>query len=250
MPNPTASPSSSPLSLDDALKAVTGATAAPLSLDDALAKVTAQPAPQPVQAAPQPTQSSYGAITMRLAAAAVPVVRDAVMGVATSPTLPASLGTAARVGTTTAGVVHGAVTLNPAEVLAASKAGWAAGKGGYFLGKGVQAVAEPVASALEKAAPYAQTLSTLSGAQGVLDLAQMANPKRTDIGFLGVGKSLTANDLNMTPEQFAAYEKDHPALINMLASKAADEIKALVNQGLSLGNAVRTYYNSKIQGVR
>jgi len=169
---------------------------------------------------------------MRVVAAAVPAIRDAVMDVATSPTLPATLGTAARAGTTIGGVVHGAVTLNPAEVLAASKAGWAAGKGGYFLGKGAQAVAEPVANALDKAVPYAQTLSTLAGAQGVLDLAQIAEPQRKDIGFLGI----KAGD---------PVDPNHPALLNLLAMKAADAIKYLVNEGMSVAQAVRTYYAVK-----
>lgn len=60
-----------------------------------------------------------------------------------------------------------------------------------------QAAAETAATAAPTAAPAASSLlgkaahglSVLSAVQGGLDLAQMADPKRTDIGFLGVGAS-------------------------------------------------------------
>lgn len=82
----------------------------------------------------------------------------------------------------TAGLIH-------SGPMGAAGGMYAGGKTGWRLVNAAQRAAAPLASALEKAAPYAQTLSTLAGAQGVGDLAQMADPKRTDIGVLGIGGS-------------------------------------------------------------
>jgi hypothetical protein len=89
-----------------------------------------------------------------------------------------------------AGVIHGAVTGNIPEIVASPIAGWQAGKGGYFLGKGLQGIARPIAGALDAAAPAAKMLGRLAGPQSLLDLAQMAEPNRRDIGFLGLGSSV------------------------------------------------------------
>lgn len=76
-----------------------------------------------------------------------------------------------------------------AALAASGKTSWAGGNGGYFTGKAIQNASEPIAKGLRSVAPYSQALSTLGGAQGVLDLAQMADPDRRDIGMLGVGPS-------------------------------------------------------------
>ncbi len=82
----------------------------------------------------------------------------------------------------------------------------------------VAPVATPVAKAISAAAPYVKAISMASGAQGVLDLAQLAEPKRKDIGFFGVGSG--------TPDP------QHPALLNALFSKIADVVTSLKNEGI------------------
>lgn len=109
------------------------------------------------------------------------------MHMATSPTLPSTAGAIARGATTVGGVLHGLYKMNPTQVLAAPMEGWAAGKGGYWLGQGAQSLAKPIAKGLETVAHGA---NTLAGASGVGDLAQMVEPNRKDIGFLGIGPSV------------------------------------------------------------
>lgn len=172
-----------------------------------------------------------GALPIAAASALISPAANAAAAFGTSPTAARTIGAVARGATTLGAVAHGVASGSPSEIIAAPMEGWAAGKGGYFLGKGMQAVARPIATALEKAAPYAQALSTASGAQGALDLAQMAEPTRKDIGFLGIGGG--------TPDP------NHPALLNLLAMKATDGIKALVAEGLSKAEAARVYFNLK-----
>lgn len=85
---------------------------------------------------------------------------------------------------------------------------------GSATGRGAAALAQRGAGSavplLERLAPYAQTLSTASGAQSLLDLAQMAEPNRRDIGVLGVGSDVARSD---------ADKAAHPALLNMLLQK-------------------------------
>lgn len=182
--------------------------------------------------APRSAQSDSGAVGMAAAAKAIsPTVAELLADFGTSPTAAATAGKIANAGTTLAGVVHGAMTMSPAEVLAASKAGWAAGKGGYFLARGAQSLARPVSTALEAAAPYAKA-AALSGAQGGLDLAQMDDPKRQDIGVLGVGTRGTAADQ---------------------AAVMGAQIKSLMTQGMSRNEAAKTVYNAwakQLQGQR
>jgi hypothetical protein len=71
-----------------------------------------------------------------------------------------------------------------------SKAAYAGGRTGYFTGKLLQNMAEPVAKGLRAAVPYAEAAGRLAGPQSLLDLAQMAEPNRRDIGFLGLGSSV------------------------------------------------------------
>ncbi len=181
-------------------------------------------------------QTDAGAVPMAAAAKGLPAAATIAADFATSPTAAKTLGSVARGATTLAAMGHGLATGSPTEVLAAPMEGWAAGKGGYFLGKGMQSVAAPVASALEKAAPYAQGLGTLSGVQGALDLAQMAAPQRKDIGFLGVGTGDPG-------------DPNHPALLNLIASKIGDAVKYLVDKGMSEKQAVMTVLNAKAKGL-
>lgn len=55
--------------------------------------------------------------------------------------------------------------------------------------------AEPVLS--RGVSALSRGLSVASGAQGALDLAQMSEPERRDIGFLGIGASVSDQDLMM-----------------------------------------------------
>lgn len=164
-------------------------------------------------------QGSKAGLALFMAKKSLPWAQQAAESIATSPTLPKTTGAIARGLTTGAGIIHGAATLNPAEVIAAPRVGWAAGKGGYFLGKWMQSVAAPVADMLEKAAPYAQALGTLSGVQGGLDLAQMDQPTRQDVGFLGLGKSVHVPG-------------EEPPLVN-------EAVNFLVSKGMSEVNALR-----------
>jgi hypothetical protein len=138
----------------------------------------------------KPKPGTLSGFTLAGAGKAAPYAADSLLNFATSPTVPKTIGGLARTGVTLGAIGHGLATGSPTEVLAAPMEGWAAGKGGYFLGKGAQSAVKPVASALDAAAPYAQGLSTLGGAQGINDLAQMAEPNRKDIGFLGMAPSV------------------------------------------------------------
>lgn len=163
-----------------------------------------------------------------IAGAVAPTAATLAAEVGTNPAVPRMVGAAARAATTLGALGHGMAKGNLSEIVAAPLAGWQAGKGGYFLGKGAQAVARPLSSAIESAAPLANVAGVV---QGALDLAQMAEPNRKDIGFLGIAGG--------TPDP------NHPALLNLLAMKAADGIKALVAEGLSKAEAARVYFNLK-----
>lgn len=153
-----------------------------------------------------PAVNGIGAgLTLTGASKAAPLAARAVTAFAEAPNAAKIGGALARGGTTLATLGHGIATGNMTEALASPIAGWQAGKGGYWLTKGAQGAAEPVGRILGKMAPYAQTLSTLGGAAGVGDLAQMAEPNRKDIGFLGVGGG--------TPDP------EHPALLNLIMQR-------------------------------
>jgi hypothetical protein len=102
----------------------------------------------------------------------------------------------------------------------------AGGKTGARVAPAVQKLAAPVASIIERATPYVQALTTLSGAQGVLDLAQMAEPTRKDIGTLGIGKTVHVAG-------------EHPALLNLAAQKIRDAIKGLMAHGVTRAEAAQ-----------
>lgn len=131
---------------------------------------------------------------------------------AQAPSFPSAVGAITRGGTTLGQIAHGAYTGNANEIIMSPLAGWSAGKGGYWLGRGIQSAAAPIGRAAEAIAPYAQTLNTLSGAQGVNDLAQMAEPARQDIGFLGVGPTVNVPGA-------------HPPLLNAAAQRLVELLR-------------------------
>lgn len=119
----------------------------------------------------------------------VPKLATAAAAFATSPTAPKVGSAIGKVVGGIAPAVGGALEAGPVGALAglaaASKGAWAGGKTGYFTTKLGQAAASPVASALEKLTPFAQSLGTLGGATGVGDLASIAEPNRADTTILG-----------------------------------------------------------------
>jgi hypothetical protein len=170
-----------------------------------------------------PNAPTWKALTMMSAGRAVPMMANASMEFATNPSVPRTAATIGRVVGAVAPTVGEAATGNvPAAIALAANAGktaWTGGKAGWFTGKLAQNAAAPVASMLEKAAPYAQTLSTLGGAAGVGELAQVSEPNRKDIGFLGIGPT----DQKLS-DQIAVQKM---------------QVQNLVNSGLSLNDAIR-----------
>ena len=197
-------------------------------------------------ATPQSTPakpSDSGALLMAGAGAAVPAVAHGAMEIATSPTLAKTGGTIGRIlgaaAPPVAGLIEGGPVGMLAGLLGASKGSWLGGHTGYFSGRLLQDAAAPVSRVLNAVGPYTQALRTGSGAQGVLDLAQMAEPKRRDIGVMGVGTSPTAEQMHMTPDAFADYQRQHPPFLNSLASKIAVKVRMLMQHGLSQDAAVK-----------
>lgn len=164
---------------------------------------------------------SNTALGMASTARVIPAAARGAMEAATNPNVPKAAAAIGRVAGGVAPIIGGASAGGPVGALAGvgatAKGSWAGGKAGYFTGKLAQGLASPVAGALEKVAPYAQTLGTLSGAQGALDLAQMAAPERRDIGVLGVGPSVQSGVIPMAPE-----------LVQM---KPEDAVKSLTDAG-------------------
>jgi hypothetical protein len=175
----------------------------------------------------QPPQSNWGATAMQGASALIQPVANAAAEVATNPNVPKMAATIGRTIGAVAPPVAGAIEAGPVGFLAgtaaAAKGAWAGGKTGWFTGKLAQNVAAPIADIMEKAVPYAQAVSTLAGAQGVNDLAQMADPKREDIGTLGVGGSGQASTQ---------------------AAMMGAQIRALTSQGMAPSEAARTVSNA------
>lgn len=176
------------------------------------------------------TPSPSGALALATTGKAVAPTAQALAEFGTNPGVAKTAATAGR--------VVGGLTSLPAGLSgfgSVQKGAYAGGKAGYFTGKMAQDMARPVSTALEKLAPYAQALSTASGAQGALDLAQMAEPDRKDIGFLGVGSGDPG-------------DPNHPALLNLIATKIGEAVKSLVSKGMSEKEAVRTVLNLKAKG--
>jgi hypothetical protein len=140
----------------------------------------------------RPSDSGGGAVLAgaKTAQALAPTIQQAAEAFATSPTAAKTGGALARGVTTIAALGQGLYSGNLNEVVSAPIKGWAAGKGGYFLTKALQAGGKPVAAAAEAAVPVARAFGNAVSPQGMLDLAQMAEPDRRDIGFMGIGASM------------------------------------------------------------
>lgn len=152
-------------------------------------------------------QGTHGGLTLSAAGKAVPAAATMLEEVGTNPNLQKGMATAGRIIGSIAAPIVGAAKAGPLGALVGvaemPKAAWAGGGTGWFSAPMVQGAARAASRPLRAIAPYAQTLSTLGGAAGVGDLAQMAEPPRKDIGFLGMSN-------NSTPDP-----KD-PALLNAI----------------------------------
>lgn len=138
--------------------------------------------------------SSNAALSLASGAKATPMAANLAERFFTSPTLPKTsalmgriIGAAAPIaGGASIGGIGGAV-VGASE---AARGSWVGGRTGYFTGKLLQNMSEPVAKGLRAAVPVAEAAGKAAGPQGLLDLAQMAEPNRRDIGTLGIGPSV------------------------------------------------------------
>lgn len=128
-------------------------------------------------------QTDSGALGMAAVKPALSGIGTAAEEIATNP----NLVKAGKMAGNVVGFVKGVASKNPFTMLGSMEVGAKVGAKGAKI---AQSAAGPIANVLDKAAPYAQAASTLGGAAGVGDLAQMAEPNRKDIGFLGVGPSV------------------------------------------------------------
>lgn len=155
-------------------------------------------APQMSRRDTQPPSSSE-AISAALMKHLVPYVQRGIEDFATNPNVPKITAKVGRVIGGAAPIVGGGMELGPGGAIlgvgSAAKGAWAGGKTGWFTGKLLQNVSAHVANLANEVAPYLEKLNPAIGAQGVLDLAQMAEPDRADIGVLGVGHAMSDDDL-------------------------------------------------------
>jgi len=188
-----------------------------------------------IPAANAPNAPKAKTWTDTTAALALASVKPAVSGIktlaeeiATRPGLARTAGTIGEV----AGGIKGLAGGSPLSVVGGMMAGKRAGQ---LLGQTAQRIAAPVARAAEAVEPYTPTSATLSGAQGVLDLAQMAEPTRKDIGFLGVGSS---NPIDI---------KDPDTVLRIVrhTQSLGEAVSALQQLGMPQSEAVRTVWNLK-----
>lgn len=172
--------------------------------------------------------STVGGLALASIAKGTQVASRLATEFATNPTVPAKFATGGR--------WLGGVTSLPSGLSGfgdVARGTYAGGRAGWFTGKLAQNMSVPVAKALETVTPYLKVASVVSGAQGALDLAQMADPSRKDLGVLGVGYG--------DPHADAA----HPALLNLLAMKAQDAVAALAGSGLAKAEALKAYLTLK-----
>lgn len=156
-------------------------------------------------------QSTNTALALGGSAAAVPAAKQLIEEIATNPQVYKGGRAAGEV----LGGIGGLIKGGPVG----AAIGMASGeKAGGVLANAAQRLAVPVASAIDKAAPYVQTLSSMSGIQGGLDLAQIAEPTRQDIGILGIGKT------QHVPGQQPAMLN---AMVNYLMKQGLSKVQAL-----------------------
>ena len=160
--------------------------------------VPEQPVAAPSPVAPAAPPSDSGALGMASVRPIGRIVGRTVEGVATNPNLW-------KTGKLAGEILGGGLGMVKAGPLGAAGGMWVGGRAGWRLANAAQRMAAPVATAVQTAAPYAQALNTLSGAEGLGGLAQMAEPTRQDIGFLGIGPSVDVPGAS-------------PAILNRLAS--------------------------------
>lgn len=192
-------------------------------------------APLAPQARTWSAQGDTGGLALAGAVKALPAVTSAVKAASTNPN-------AWKVGKNVGQIAGAVLGAKQDGIVGAATGMWLGGKVGWRLTNAAQrGIAAPTAKVLENVAPYAHALKTLSGVQGALDLAQMAEPNRTDIGVLGVG----------TGEPRSAEERAaHPALINLALSKVSEAVKYLMDQGIKQSEAVRLVMNAKAKGTK
>ncbi len=149
------------------------------------------------------------ALALSGTAAAIPIAaRMASAAVANPTALPRTLSTIGQLSGAAAEFYKG----NP---LMAGPAAWAGGKGGWFTGKLLQRAAPAAEAVLNSPAVHiAQNVLSGAGAlQGGLELSAMGdNPKRQDIGFLG----MSANG--------GPIDSAHPPMMNEAIAKIAERM--------------------------
>lgn len=145
-------------------------------------------------------EGDSGALATAGTRAGLPFVRMAAEELASNPAVKRAGSVIGQV----AGGYAGMKTGNPLNVAGGI---WGGGRAGWHTGSLLQRLASPVANTISRLEPYVSpALGAVSGAQGVGDLAQMADPQRKDIGFLGVGAT-------------GKSDPEHPALLNLILQK-------------------------------
>ncbi len=175
---------------------------------------------------PPEKQSSVGGVEGAIAANAIPMMTRGVEELATNPRLA---GMGSKVGQALGGLAG----MAKAGPIGASQGLWAGGKGGWLAAKLAQAAASPVAKGMAAIEPYARgILQTASGVQGGLDLAQMDDPTRRDIGVMGVGASspTPTSDQVRQNESKVAPSRGGPSMAQQWQA-VADEIQKLLHGG-------------------
>ena len=149
--------------------------------------------------------STNSALSMAGARGLLPIAENMAAEFGTNPNIPKigaavgrTLGGAAPVAAAMSSGNPVAMAMSPANIASGS---WAGGRTGWHTAKLAQGMVRPVASLLGRLQPLAEKVGALAGPQGFLDLAQMAEPKRKDIGFLGIG-------FNDTPSEPAPLVKN------------------------------------------
>lgn len=188
-------------------------------------------ASQPVSAAlPVTTARPSTNIALGFAGAgkATRTAADIATELATNPKVPyigSKIGRAVgAVAPVVAGAQEGGLVGAMVGMAASAKTAWAGGRTGWFSAKLAQNIAAPAADILVKATPYMKALNRFAGPQSALDLAQLADPNRRDIGVLGIGST-------------QHVPGEHPALVNLAVQKIGDSIKSLMGYGLKAEDA-------------
>ncbi len=166
--------------------------------------------------------STNTGLAMVMSTHLMPLVQDAINRFATNPDVAKAFATGGR--------IVGGITSLPAGLSGfgdVQKGAYAGGRSGYFTGKLAQDVVRPVANVVQKVTDAVPSrvmtvANVVGGVQSGLDLAQMAEPNRTDIGFMGMGRTPTGDELKQmaaqqeTPEARQARQDKEAAAWNGL----------------------------------